>query len=398
MKRCPTCNRTFPDTKIFCSHCGEALPEADASEPSEQSAGVSTPTIHDATQRCPNCDRPILKASAKFCRFCGAAFSGEHDPNLVVAPVPQPPPLTSWPPESGSSFWKDHGYLIPMAGLLVLCLLALFSRRSPQDEPASPVSRTADDRFRSDQQKQVKTLARANTSSGAANVATTSTSTPTPGIVSQDPRERWRVLHEGVVAYWRFNGTTLDASGYRHNAIPVGDVSYASTAVEGRSAYLGGSASALVQDSDPLRLTHFTIAAWVGAHRFLGGSRVLEKGSSNSYYVYLDPSGRPVAGFYDGQAYYDLVSPIPLSTAKWGFVAATHDGGSLKLYVNGSAVAERAVQSFPYPANAPLVIGWKLNGTPTDYFNGFLDEIRIYRRALTTEEIQGLYRLAPFVP
>src|SRR6185436_15339523 len=75
---------------------------------------------------------------------------------------------------------------------------------------------------------------------------------------------------------------------------------------------------------------------------------------------------------------------LPVNT--WTHLAATYDGARLQLYVNGALVASRAV-SGSYEVNAnPLWIGG--NAVYGEHFQGRLDELRVYDRALTQAEIQ----------
>jgi hypothetical protein len=68
-------------------------------------------------------------------------------------------------------------------------------------------------------------------------------------------------------------------------------------------------------------------------------------------------------------------------------VAATYNGSSLVLYVNGTQVATRALSgSFITSAN-PLHIGG--NAVWGEYFAGAIDEVRVYNTALTAAQIQA---------
>ncbi len=202
-------------------------------------------------------------------------------------------------------------------------------------------------------------------------------------------------MFEGVVAHYSLDGTTRDVSGHENHGVPIGNFFYSSTAVLGRSGDFEGSSYIAVADSRFLKLSHFTLAAWVGAHRFRRGSRILQKGT-NSYYLYLDSAGKPVIGFSDGPRKEDLIGSSPLSDTRWAFVAGTYDGALLRLYADGSLVAERDASGSPNQTNEPLFIGWKLNGGEADYLEGYLDEVWIYERALSAQDIVRLYRMAPF--
>jgi hypothetical protein len=75
---------------------------------------------------------------------------------------------------------------------------------------------------------------------------------------------------------------------------------------------------------------------------------------------------------------------LPLNV--WSHLAATYDGAMLRLYVNGAQVGTRAVTGGLVASAGVLRLGG--NSLWGEYFSGRIDEVRIYNRALTTNEIQ----------
>ena len=69
----------------------------------------------------------------------------------------------------------------------------------------------------------------------------------------------------------------------------------------------------------------------------------------------------------------------------WTHLAATYDGTTVRLYVNGAQVASRAVTGNLISSTGALRIGG--NTIWGEYFSGLIDEVRIYNRALTPAEI-----------
>jgi hypothetical protein len=157
----------------------------------------------------------------------------------------------------------------------------------------------------------------------------------------------------------------------------------------GLAASFDGTTGAIfVPDNASLRLSTFTLAAWIFPTIIEGGNRIIEKGNSNSYYLDVNPGGRALVGFYDG-AYHDLLGPV-LAINTWHFIAGTYDGSVLRLYVDGVLVNSAALISRPAQTAEPLLIGWKFGGIVSDHFAGLIDELQIYNRALSASEVNTI--------
>jgi hypothetical protein len=107
-------------------------------------------------------------------------------------------------------------------------------------------------------------------------------------------------------------------------------------------------------------------------------------------------------GFFDGRL---LVSgnrlgelrssgdPLPLVT-DWGHVAATYDGTTIRLYIAGAEIGNMAKNGGAIgPGTTPVVIGGsQLDGTGvfTETMDGYIDDLRLYNRALSPAEVKML--------
>ena len=76
-----------------------------------------------------------------------------------------------------------------------------------------------------------------------------------------------------------------------------------------------------------------------------------------------------------------------LTANTWAHLAATYDGATMRLYVNGVQVASRAQTGAIATSTNPLQIGG--DSIYGQYFAGRIDEVRIYNRALSVAEIQN---------
>ena len=150
-----------------------------------------------------------------------------------------------------------------------------------------------------------------------------------------------------------------------------------------------------VPDVAALDVNTYTLTAWVRYTANVHDDRweVLEKADAYWMNIRTDTRKLRVGGFYGsctsaGWRYLD--SATKLAPKTWIHVASTYDGTTLRLYINGVLNASRAVSGRTCSNSQPLAIGAK-NYTKTGvieaYFDGRIDDVRIYSRALTAAQI-----------
>src|SRR6267143_636106 len=110
---------------------------------------------------------------------------------------------------------------------------------------------------------------------------------------------------------------------------------------------------------------------------------------SDRYYLQASSNSNlaPEAGgiFTDGK--HIVIGPSRLATNTWTHLAVTYDGAMLKLYINGLLVASTPATSQFTTSTNPLFIGG--DQTQGQFFNGKIDEVRVYNRGLDASEIQA---------
>ncbi len=209
----------------------------------------------------------------------------------------------------------------------------------------------------------------------------------------------------GLVAQWDFDegsgSTARDTSGNVNH----GDINGAEW-VDGRvgkALEFDGVDYVEVPDSPELRLgTKQTVEAWVNVNaypsswaRFVGKG---DAGSSRNYGLWIQNDGDILYQFQDSVAgiirnIWNNAGPgdpanIPLGSG-WHQVVGTFDGTIARLYIDGNEVnATDYSGSIPVTNAESLMIGARQSG---NYFNGTIDQVRIYNRALSPEEVESLY-------
>ncbi|MGB7809616.1 MAG: LamG domain-containing protein [Polyangia bacterium] len=208
-------------------------------------------------------------------------------------------------------------------------------------------------------------------------------------------------LPAGLVAWWKMDeaagsDTATDASGNGNTATLTGlnPASAWTTGRTGGALKCDGSGGALVNDSVSLDgiTTGVTIAAWVNRlSATTGFSAVLsrETGTTNGQYYWLGLSG-------DDAEFYGLSGVLSTTTVPmgiWTHMAATHDGTTARIYVNGAQVTSKSSSDVFKADTSKLTICGNQNdasGAITELWNGLVDDLQLYNRVLTATEIANL--------
>ena len=197
----------------------------------------------------------------------------------------------------------------------------------------------------------------------------------------------------GLVAAYGFNegtGTTaVDISGNGNNGTISGATWTTSGKYGNALVFNGTNALVTINNSATLQLnTAMTLEAWVNPSVFNGAWRdVIYKGNDNYYLEGTSGNmGVPATGGTFGGSDVALNGTGVLPANTWTYLAATYDGTTLRLYVNGVQVASQAQTGAITTSTNPLQIGGdSLYG---QFFQGTIDEVRIYNVALTAAQIQ----------
>lgn len=132
--------------------------------------------------------------------------------------------------------------------------------------------------------------------------------------------------------------------------------------------------------------TNITIEAWVYPKVNTGCNCIVGKKWPNSYWFGLNCGGGALRFYPDGGHQFNGNATIPLN--KWTHVAATYDGSTTKLYVNGVLDASTNSGSFPLKNTTDsLCIG--ADARNSYLWNGYIDNVRIWNVARTATQIQN---------
>ena len=202
------------------------------------------------------------------------------------------------------------------------------------------------------------------------------------------------VLADGPVAFWRLGdagGTTaVDATGHGYNGTYVGGVSPLASGPsnDGAAEFDGQGGHVSVPDAPALNPKQFSIEAWVNYqdHPGLIQQAIVKVGNYILWYL----------GGEIRFSTYNSVSPptAALPVGVWTHVVATFDGNNTaRLYFNGRLVDGPKVTGAFQSTGEPLEIGSSLYPGYTTWKGG-IDEVALYDKVLTPEQIQAHYAQA----
>jgi hypothetical protein len=195
-----------------------------------------------------------------------------------------------------------------------------------------------------------------------------------------------------LIAYYPFNGNANDESGNGNHGENYGPILTEDMFGNPDNAYNfdGMDDHIRVPDSDSLNVSDgITIAAWINIPltgnygRYIVDSR--EGYEEPGYYLFV---GTEVVGF--GVPRGPGGFGIDISPSEWHHIAGTYDGVTMIIYLDGVEVGNVLVATPFTQSNAMLMIGRCYPGGGGYMFNGIMDELRIYNRALAASEIEEL--------
>lgn len=211
-------------------------------------------------------------------------------------------------------------------------------------------------------------------------------------------------LQEGLIAYWNFDGKADDSSGNKYNGTITGKPPFVAGRF-GQAISFGDAGNYVaVENNDDIKLRStgkYSVSVYVNPNTTKHGD-ILYHGLGCSTWASwflgmagAEPDAPLVADNFifgvrtsNGSAYTAVSSPA--TAGEWTHVVATFDGGDLKLYLDAVEVKKQSTKDIPYDSQEKLHIGGDPGCGGRSWYDGLLDEVRLYDRALTEREIAML--------
>ena len=199
----------------------------------------------------------------------------------------------------------------------------------------------------------------------------------------------------GLVAAYAFSegsGTTVaDLSG-NGNTGTIQGATWSTAGKYGSALQFDGASTwVTINDSSSLDLTSgMTLEAWVNPTTLTGSWRTVllkEQNGAMVYALYAQTDTDQPSGHVYTNTEYDTRGPGLLPTGAWTHLAATYNGATLSIFVNGVLASSKTVVGNILTSGGVLRIGG--NSIWDEYFSGLIDEVRVYNRPLSAAEIQA---------
>lgn len=225
-------------------------------------------------------------------------------------------------------------------------------------------------------------------------------------LTGERTRDLTELLHEapnGIVGSYPLNGDARDESVFANHGRITGAVPTVDRfgSADCALSFNGVDNYIEIPNSRSLRPTNrLALTAWILVNRPGFYPAVLNKGNvgnyQESYALYLTPDNRlgfliNQDGSLEGRKQTESTFALPFDT--WTHVAAVYDGAMMCVFVNGVPVARSFCSGTIFADDAPLLIGKsdrESSESPTSFFCGSIDDVKIFNRTLTAEEVNAI--------
>lgn len=213
-------------------------------------------------------------------------------------------------------------------------------------------------------------------------------------------------LKNGLLAYYPFNGNANDESGHGNNGVAYGVMTTLDRFGRPNSAFAFNGTNAYIWIGTTVRPPILTATAWFQTSAITNltgfGEDVLLRDRFHGWHLQVNlPSGAVDAAVSrtDGDQPW-ITTSSGHNDGRWHLATITYDGYTTSVYVDGVLGQQLTVTNYLGIWYNPggLAIG-RSGDFEGSYFWGAIDDVRIYGRALSSNEVAELYAIesAPYL-
>jgi hypothetical protein len=212
------------------------------------------------------------------------------------------------------------------------------------------------------------------------------------------------LMHMDEATWSDAGGAVIDSSGQGNDGTVVGTMQTVEGGKFGRAAQFGGAGYIAIPNAPSLNpTTALTFAAWISPTGFtsdglypgiLGKRQAYAADSAFAMFLWTDN-----ALFADIEDYRSYSNAMIMNNQGWTHVAVVYDGTladstkRVSIYINGLFDSSSDAGTTMSPHDEELDVGYLTQGSyldPNAYFIGLIDEVAIWNRALSKDEIAAL--------
>jgi uncharacterized protein (TIGR02145 family) len=199
---------------------------------------------------------------------------------------------------------------------------------------------------------------------------------------------------DGLVAYYPFNGNANDESGNGYHGAVNGATLTADRSGNIESAYYFDQSS-WIETSDTFSISaqNVSVCAWFYCNNDISSmtAQIISVNTSPSEHSLQLEISANNALYFNALPYGETITPSnTFEYDSWNFVTGTFDGTTETIYLNGQKIIEKNRTGDFSIVNQKINFGRQTFAT-TDYWYGKIDDVSIWNRALSEQEIQNLY-------
>ncbi|HPU13002.1 MAG TPA: PKD domain-containing protein [Aeromicrobium sp.] len=208
-----------------------------------------------------------------------------------------------------------------------------------------------------------------------------------------------RVLEDGATKFWRLSetsGQVIDWAGI-DDTDPGSGVTRgtAGAMLDGSNnaatTFKGNASSVTVSPTLIWGPQKFSVEAWFKTSSTGGivnfGDKASGDTSKNDRYLYLDSSGKLTFGIYNGSSQVKLAGSGNMRDNQWHHAVGTFDEGKMALYLDGKRIGMNSAAGIAQQYWGYWRVGGDRAWSGNKYFNGVIDDVAIYPKALTANEV-----------
>ena len=197
----------------------------------------------------------------------------------------------------------------------------------------------------------------------------------------------------GIYAYYPFSGNLNDESGNGFDGEMIGELDFLEDIVNGQSLYFNAEAEYVNCPNVFAEAPEaFTVSWWLNPASHTAWNQQIRSPDGWGGFVYHTT---PEGSAYVGTSVNTRLTPSNFNEGlvlnEWNYLTFTYANGAGKMYKNGDLIGSKTDLADPTAWNG-LWIGCDSANT----IDGFIDEVRLYNRALATAEVEQLF--LDFIP